>query len=105
MRSLRHLKVNYCYHLVSRIANRLFFLNEEERTRFVERMWRVAGFSCVEILAYCVMSNHFHILVYVPAIHWGLTLRPIPRPPPLHAGNVSCRNLRTEPAPASIFTK
>ena len=66
MRSLRHLKVNYCYHLVSRIANRLFFLTEEERTRFVERMWRVAGFSCVEILAYCVMSNHFHILVYVP---------------------------------------
>ena len=29
----------------------------------------VAYFSCVEILAYCVMSNHFHMLVYVPAPH------------------------------------
>ena len=29
-------------------------------------MWRVAYFSCVEVLAYCVMSNHFHILAYVP---------------------------------------
>ena len=32
----------------------------------VERLWRVATFSCVEVLAYCFMSNHFHILVYVP---------------------------------------
>ena len=38
----------------------------KERGRFVERMWRIAYFSCVEVLAYCVMSNHFHILVYVP---------------------------------------
>ena len=30
-------------------------------------MWRVAYFSCVEVLAYCVMSNHFHILAYIPA--------------------------------------
>jgi len=55
-----------CYHLVSRVANRAFFFNEEERTRFVAQMWRVAYFSCVEILAYCAMSNHFHILAYVP---------------------------------------
>ena len=55
-----------CYHLVSRVANRSFFFNEEERSRFVGRMWRVAYFSCVEILAYCVMGNHFHILAYVP---------------------------------------
>ena len=35
--------------------------------RFVERIRRVAYFSCVEVLAYCVMGNHFHVLVYVPA--------------------------------------
>ena len=66
MRPLRNFKTNQCCHLISRIANRAFFLNDEEKTRFVERLWRVAKFSCVEVLAYCFMSNHFHILVYVP---------------------------------------
>ena len=88
MRPLRNFKSNQCCHLIvaadtreafggarrsraesrrpSRIANRAFFLNDEEKTRFVERLWRVATFSCVEVLAYCFMSNHFHILVYVP---------------------------------------
>ena len=63
---MRNFKTNQCCHLISRIANRAFFLNDEEKTRFVERLWRVATFSCVEVLAYCFMSNHFHILVYVP---------------------------------------
>ena len=67
MRPLRNFKTNQCCHLISRIANRAFFLNAEEKTRFVERLWRVATFSCVEVLEYCFMSNHFHILVYVPS--------------------------------------
>jgi REP element-mobilizing transposase RayT len=29
-------------------------------------IWRVAAFSGVEVLTYCVMSNHFHVLVRVP---------------------------------------
>ena len=66
MRALRNFKSNRCYHLISRIANRAFFLTDEERTRFVERLWRVATFSGVEVLAYCFMSNHFHLLVYFP---------------------------------------
>ena len=66
MRPPRNFKTNRCYHLISRIAHRAFFLDEEERTRFVDRLWRVAQFSCVEVLAYCIMSNHFHVLVYVP---------------------------------------
>ena len=66
MRPLRNFKTNQCCHLIvaadtreafggarrsraesrrpSRIANRAFFLNEEEKTRFVERVWRVATF-------------------------------------------------------------
>lgn len=59
MRALRNFKPNRCCHLISRIANRAFFLTDEERTRFVERMWRVAKFSGIEVLAYCFMSNHF----------------------------------------------
>ena len=61
MRALRNFKPNRCY---SRIANRAFFLTDEERTRFVDRLWRVAKFSGIEVLAYCFMSNHFHLLVH-----------------------------------------
>lgn len=66
MRALRHFHANRCYHLISRVANRAFFLTEDERTRFVDRLWRVAGFSGVDVLAYCFMGNHFHILIYLP---------------------------------------
>lgn len=67
MRPLRNFKTNQCCHLISRIANRAFFLDDEEKTRFVERLWRVATFSCVVVLAYAFMSNHFHIFIYVPS--------------------------------------
>ncbi len=51
MRHPRNFVPDRCYHLISRIANRAFYLGEDERTRFVARMWRVAYFSCVEVLA------------------------------------------------------
>ena len=66
MRALRNFKPDSCYHLISRIANRAFYLTDEERTRFVERLWRVAKFSGIKVLAYCFMSNHFHLLVHLP---------------------------------------
>ena len=50
MRRLRNFQPDRCYHIISRMANRAFLLNDEERTRFVERLWRVARFSGVEIL-------------------------------------------------------
>lgn len=57
---------NRCYHLVSRIAHRAFFLDAEEKCRFVELMKRAAAFSGVRLLGWCVMSNHFHIFIYLP---------------------------------------
>ena len=68
MRALRNFKPDRCYHLISRIANRAFYLTDEERTRFVERLWRVAKFSGIEVLAYCFMSNHFHLLVHARGV-------------------------------------
>ncbi len=55
------------YHLVSRCALKQFLLEEEEKKVFVGMLRRVADFSGVEVLTHCVMSNHFHILVRVPA--------------------------------------
>ena len=36
MRALRNFKPDRCYHLISRIANRAFYLTDAERTRFVD---------------------------------------------------------------------
>ena len=65
MRSCRVNLPNRCYHLISRVAHRAFFLDEGERTRLVSLIRRVAKFSGVDVLAYSVMSNHFHLFVYI----------------------------------------
>ena len=36
MRPLRNFRANQCCHLISRIANRAFFFDEEEKNRFAE---------------------------------------------------------------------
>ena len=35
MRQLMNFQTNRCYHLVSRVAHRAFYMNEDERTRFI----------------------------------------------------------------------
>ena len=66
MRKPRENKHNRVYHLISRIAHRAFFLSADERDRFIDIMKRSAAFSGVRLLAWCVMTNHVHILAYVP---------------------------------------
>src|SRR5574344_2037223 len=65
MRRCRINLPNRCYHLISRVAHRAYFLDEGERTRLVDFVRRVAEFSGVKLLAYSVMSNHFHVFVYI----------------------------------------
>jgi len=54
------------YHCVSRIVNREFVLHEEEKEKFVELMRTYEKLYGLRVLTYCVMTNHFHILVEVP---------------------------------------
>ena len=65
----RRLKVSgtdSTYHVMTRTVNgeRLFGDRHKEVLR--KMIWQVADFSGVEVLTYCVMSNHFHVLVRVP---------------------------------------
>lgn len=53
------------YHCISRTVAGAFLLDDEAKEVFRRMLWRVADFSGVEILAYCVMSNHFHVLVRI----------------------------------------
>jgi hypothetical protein len=43
---------------------RLFGVREKEVLR--KMLWQVADFCGVDVLTYCIMSNHFHVLVRVP---------------------------------------
>ena len=54
------------HHLTSRIAHRVYFLKECERNDFIEIVRRAAVFTGLRLLGWCVMSNHFHLLVYLP---------------------------------------
>ena len=53
------------YHVVSRVIERRFAYDEEEKARFVRLLHKVSAFSGVRILTYALMSNHFHLLVEI----------------------------------------
>jgi REP element-mobilizing transposase RayT len=48
-------------------VNRDFVLGDAEREQFVDYMRVYERFCGLRVLAFCVMSNHFHILLEVPA--------------------------------------
>ena len=54
------------YHCISRVVNRDHAFQKAEKEEFVAIMRRYAAFSQVQVLTFCVMSNHFHILVEIP---------------------------------------
>ena len=54
------------YHCVSRIVWRELVLGDLEKEHFVRLMRKWEAFCKVRVLTYCVMTNHFHILVDVP---------------------------------------
>ena len=54
------------YHCVSRVVDRRRVLREVEKEHFAALMRECEEFCEVRVLTYCLMSNHFHILVEVP---------------------------------------
>ena len=54
------------YHCVSRVVNRDFVFGEAEKQAFVQLMRIYERFCGLRVVTFCVMSNHFHLLVGVP---------------------------------------
>ncbi len=54
------------YHCVSRVVDRRFVFGDVERGKFRMFMRMMENYSGCRVLSYCVMSNHFHILLEVP---------------------------------------
>ena len=52
----------------SRVVDRQFVFGDEEREKFRVFMRMQENFSGCRVLSYCIMSNHFHLLLEVPPI-------------------------------------
>lgn len=54
------------YHCMSRVVGASHLLNEFYKDLLVALLEKLAAFCEVQIITFCMMSNHFHILVRVP---------------------------------------
>ena len=59
------------YHCISRVVDRRFVFEEREREAFRMCFRMYENFSDCRVLSYCVMSNHFHLLLEVPPMADG----------------------------------
>ena len=55
-----------CYHVVTRSVAGSHVFGDLEKERLVGMLGKLAGFCGIEIITYCMMSNHFHILIRIP---------------------------------------
>lgn len=54
------------YHCLSRVVDRRFIFDPIEKEIFVRLLRECERFCRLRVLTFCLMSNHFHILVEVP---------------------------------------
>jgi putative transposase len=59
------------YHVISRVVDRRFVLGTEEKEKFRTLMRMQENFTGCRILSYCLMDNHFHLLLEVPPMADG----------------------------------
>jgi hypothetical protein len=59
-------QVAHCYHLMSRTCGGTVLFDDVEKEALVKLIRKMGRFCGVEVLTFCVMGNHFHLLVRVP---------------------------------------
>jgi putative transposase len=57
---------SYCYHVMSRTCGGEVFFDDVEKEALRRVIWRLAEFSGIKVVTYCLMGNHFHLLAEVP---------------------------------------
>src|SRR6266849_139382 len=66
----RKLRIQYggaIYHLMSRGDRRdPIFEDDQDRQRFLETLRQACEKTCWQVHAYCLMSNHFHLVIETP---------------------------------------
>jgi putative transposase len=59
------------YHVISRVVDRRFVMGTEEKDKFRALMRMLENFTGCRVLSYCLMDNHFHLLLEVPPMAEG----------------------------------
>ena len=54
------------YHCISRVVGGQFLLDDLGKEKLAQLLLRLAAFCGMEVITYCMMGNHFHLLVRVP---------------------------------------
>lgn len=54
------------YHVVSRVVDRRLVFGDREKAIFRGMLERLLGFSGLRCVTFCLMGNHFHLLLAVP---------------------------------------
>ncbi|MEY4246190.1 MAG: Transposase like, partial [Verrucomicrobiota bacterium] len=59
------------YHVISRVVDRRFVLGTEEKEKFRTLMRMQEHFTECRAISYCLMDNHFHLMLEVPPMAEG----------------------------------
>jgi hypothetical protein len=59
------------YHCISRVVDRKFVFGQDEKEKFRAFMRMQENFTGCRVVAYCLMSNHIHLLIEVPPLPEG----------------------------------
>ena len=53
-------------HCIGRIVAGEMLLDDVAKETLTAMLWKMAAFCGLEVITYCMMSNHFHVLIRVP---------------------------------------
>ncbi len=54
------------YHCMTRTVNKEKLIDRVAKEVLRKQLWQIADFSGVEVITYCIMNNHFHVLLRIP---------------------------------------
>jgi len=75
-RPLRIIYPNACYHVMNRGARRQqIFKNDHHRTIFIDLLQECCKIFNIKIYAYCLMDNHYHLLLSTPEANLPRAMR------------------------------
>lgn len=64
------------YHVMNRGINRMkIYLNDEHKKMFLELLAEIVGLFQIKIHSYCLMDNHYHLLIETPHANLSKAMR------------------------------